>query len=328
MTTQSMLARITSTTDKPRNLTWIIFGEPKVGKTTLAATFPRPLLVDIEGGAAFIECPQFPLRSITGCTAHEALQKLYAELRDTAERTFYTIIFDTIDELWNVLARPYKKDGKLPLSQYQPLYDTFLGIVDAFRSLGMDVVFTSHVKHDTDEDGRATATDIKLPGQLQAMLTAKVDEIIYLTVTRRKIDEAGEDAEGNRRQARIAVCQPVDHPKLGTIRAGDRSGRLPETIIDPTYEALSAAKVWRAGLFDGMGDLQPEPETPPETPTFDTSKCEEYIMPEGKHKGKPLSEVPLDALAKARSYYAGKPEFAELLANIAAVFACLEPEVA
>ena len=250
-----MLSRVTSATEKPRNLTWIIFGEPKVGKTTLAASFPNPLLVDIEGGAAFINCPQFPLRQVSTCTAHEALQKLYTEIRD-GDHQFDTIIFDTIDELWNVLAKPYKKDGKLPLSQYQPLYDTFLSLVDAFRSLGMDVVFTSHVKHDTDENGLATSTDIKLPGQLQAMVTAKVDEIIYLTVIRRKIDEAGEDAEGNRRQARIAVCQPVDHPKLGTVRAGDRSGRLPETIIDPTYDLLKIAKTPKPGLFDGMGDAK------------------------------------------------------------------------
>jgi len=257
VTTESMLGKITMQADKPRNLTWIIFGEPKVGKTTLAASFPEPLLIDIEGGAAFIDCKQFPLRSVLGkLTAREALGKLFTELRDMPDRPYKTIIFDTLDELWNVLARPYKKDGKLPLSQYQQLYDTFLGIVDEFRGLGLDVVFTSHVKHESDEDGRTVATDIKLPGQLQAMITAKVDEILYLAVARRKVDETGEDNAANTRQARILVCKPMEHPKLGAIRAGDRSGQLPETITDPTYTDLSAAKNFKPGLFDGLGDPQ------------------------------------------------------------------------
>lgn len=252
----SMLDKVQQTGDDPRVLTWIIFGEPKVGKTTLAATFPSPLLIDIEGGSAFVRVPQFPLRSLIAKekTAHAMLQELYAELRNSNE--YKTIIFDTLDELWNVLAKPYKKDGKLPLSQYQPLYETVLSLVDGYRALGLDVVFTSHVKHESDDDGKPVATDIKLPGQLQAMLSAKADEILYLTVERKKKDEGGEDSKANTRQARVLVCKPTDHPKLGTIRAGDRSGQLPDIIVDPTYADLSVAKNFVPGLFDGMGDMQ------------------------------------------------------------------------
>lgn len=248
--------------EKP--LLWIIFGPPKVGKTTLAASFPSPLLVDIEGGTGFIRVPQFPLREMIAAgrgTAHKLLADLYKELRD-GTHGYKTVIFDTADELWEALARPRKKAGKLPLAEYQELYEQFLGILESFRALGLDIVLTAHAKNETDEDGRIISTDVKLPGQLQGRVTGKVDEIMYMQVKR------AEDAAGTERgiQQRIVVCQPFDHPKYGQIRAGDRSGQLPPTITNPTFDALKPAKTFKAGLFDGVGEVQdarPEPQVSP-----------------------------------------------------------------
>ena len=243
-------------TEKP--LLWLIFGPPKVGKTTLAASFPSPLLVDIEGGTGFIRVPQFPLREKVansgGTTAHAILGQLYKELR-AGDHGFKSVIFDTADELWDMLAKPRKKAGKLPLSEYQELYDQFLGILESFRALGLDIVLTAHVKSETDEDGRIIATDVKLPGSLQGRVTGKVDEILYLTMKR------SEDAQGTERgvQNRVLVCQPTDHPKYGQIRAGDRSGRLPAIITNPKFADLSVAKTFAPGLFDGRGDVQDVP---------------------------------------------------------------------
>lgn len=253
-------------TEKP--LLWLIFGPPKVGKTTLAASFPSPLLVDIEGGTGFIRVPQFPLRDKVangGGTAYQILGALYKELR-AGDHGFKTVIFDTADELWESLARPRKKAGKLPLADYQELYEQFLGILESFRALGLDIVLTAHVKSETDEDGRIIATDVKLPGQLQGKVTGKVDEILYLTMKRT------EDASGSERgvQNRVLVCQPTDHPKYGQIRAGDRSGRLPAHILNPTFKELAVAKTFAPGLFDGKGDVQdvrPVAE-PQESPAF------------------------------------------------------------
>lgn len=259
----SILSEIVTPDKKPTALSWIIFGEPKVGKTTLACTFPKPLLIDIEGGTAFIGVPQFPLKKMVseGRNAREVLGELYKALKEGHE--FETVVFDTADELWNVLARPHKKNGKLPLGEYQPLYETFEQLIESFKGLGIDVVMTSHTKHDTDEDGVVASTDIQLPGKLAAQIAGKVDEILYLTVKRTKIDEQGEDNPGNTRQARYLVCQPTHHPKLGLIKAGDRSGQLPAYIVDPDYGKLSVAKsAVPRGLFDGMGDFVDEPDLP------------------------------------------------------------------
>lgn len=258
----NILENVMTPTDHPKNLSWIIFGEPKVGKTTLACDFPSPLLIDIEGGTSFLQVPQFPLKKMVGegKDARKVLAELFTELSTNPEHGFETIILDTADELWEMLARPHKKNGKLPIGEYQGLYETFEGIIEKFKSLGMDVVMTSHLKHDSDEDGVISSTDIQLPGKLASKVSGKVDEILYLTVKRVKLNEQDEDSPENTRQARYLVCQPMHHPKLGLIKAGDRSAQLPPYIVDPTFEKLSVAKTFKPGLFDGKGDVQDNPK--------------------------------------------------------------------
>jgi hypothetical protein len=146
------------------------------------------------------------------------------------------------------------------------------------------------------------ATDVKLPGSLQGRVTGKVDEILYLTMKR------SEDAQGSERgiQNRVLVCQPTDHPKYGQIRAGDRSGQLPAHIVNPTFNDLKVAKIFKPGLFDGKGDVQdarpahpaPEPQASPEfTPDpepaaeFDTEMDELFGATKAPRTGKAAKAV-------------------------------------
>jgi len=40
----------------PEQATWLVYGPPKCGKTTSAATWPEPLIIECEpGGADYIE---------------------------------------------------------------------------------------------------------------------------------------------------------------------------------------------------------------------------------------------------------------------------------
>jgi len=247
---------------KPSSLSWIIFGKPKTGKTTLACQWPDPLLVDIEGGTAFVAVPQFPLKRLVseGGNCLVILRSLYTSLQKNPGK-FKTVIFDTADELFKMIASPYKKDGIIPLKAYQQIYEGFTGIIESFKALGIDVVLTAHEKQIIDEDsGAITETTVALSGKLAADTGGRVDEIIYLTIKQVPI-EGTDPNEKQMRQARYAVCQPTAHARLGLIMAGDRSGVLPAHIVDPTYEKLSIAKGSTPrglGLFDGLGDLVPE----------------------------------------------------------------------
>lgn len=255
----NVLESITTPESRPSALSWLIYGKPKVGKTTLACQFPQPLLIDIEGGTAFMRVAQFPLKALAadGKKPLELLRDLYKALKDSPG-SYRTVIFDTADELFKIIAAPHKQNGVIPLKAYQIIYEQFTGIIESYKALGIDVVLTAHEKQITDEDGGGIIqTTVALPGQLADNTGGRVDEIIYLTVKSVPVEGTEE-----LRQSRYAICQPTAHKSLGIINAGDRSGVLPPYIIDPTYDDLAAAKsATPRGLFDGMGDPREETAT-------------------------------------------------------------------
>lgn len=69
----------------------VIYGTPGIGKTTFAATFPRPILIRFEDGAAALDIPTFP--------------KLFRDLKDLnkamqtlkGKHDFQTVIIDSLD---------------------------------------------------------------------------------------------------------------------------------------------------------------------------------------------------------------------------------------
>lgn len=269
-----------------RALEWIIFGDPKVGKTTLACSFPDPILIDIEDGAAFQTVPQFSVKNAMReykMNAFDVLMELSKKIGE-GER-FKTVVFDTLDELWNIIAHPHKQNGVLPIKSYQLLYDQYRQILKAFKVNNRDVVSTAHVKHEKNEDGIIISTDIDLPGKLQGQITGHVDEILYMTVSRRKIDQNGDNGDKNYKQVRVVVCTPTQHRDLGLIQAGDRSGRLPDYIENPSYNDLAIAKMpfEPTALFDGAGDSinneEPEPPKPVKPETKPTSKGDANAEP-------------------------------------------------
>lgn len=70
----------------------ILFGLAGVGKTSLAATASRPLIIDFEGGSNFLDVDR------TTVLAHtEDLYKYGVELIVTKEREYDTIIIDSAD---------------------------------------------------------------------------------------------------------------------------------------------------------------------------------------------------------------------------------------
>lgn len=70
----------------------VVYGVPGVGKTTFAATWPKPILLRTEDGAAALDIPTFP-RLIT--TMDELSLALNALLRE--DHDFKTVIIDSLD---------------------------------------------------------------------------------------------------------------------------------------------------------------------------------------------------------------------------------------
>ncbi|MDR1946420.1 MAG: ATP-binding protein [Desulfovibrio sp.] len=87
----------------------VIYGTPGIGKTTFAGTFPDPILVRFEDGAAALDIPTFP-QLVTGVTQ---LNMIFAALK--GQHSYKSVIFDSLDWLepltWAYLCDKEKVDN-------------------------------------------------------------------------------------------------------------------------------------------------------------------------------------------------------------------------
>lgn len=123
------------------------------------------------------------------------------------------------------------------------------------------------------------------------------------------------DGNGQTRGRGVAMCSNGERTKksfdsyavmsMAQTRAVGKAYRLAIGWILRTagYEATPAEEM------DGVAVSEPPKAAVPEEP-------QDFIMPDGKYKGKPLSEVPIDTLNKARDYYAQKGGYDALVAAI------------
>jgi len=105
----------------PERATWLIYGPPKAGKTTAAATWPEPLIIECEpGGADFVkayiqEIDSFSTDKEPGwAKALAQLREVYRDLQRKLRQgkfKYQTIVLDTIDmiSMWKEqeVARKY-----------------------------------------------------------------------------------------------------------------------------------------------------------------------------------------------------------------------------
>lgn len=89
--------KIKRKTDNPKNL--IMFGLPKVGKTTLLSMLPKCLIIDFEDGTDYVESYAVKISN------YKQLFALAKELKETPGQ-FEFIAFDTTTALEDV-ALPY-----------------------------------------------------------------------------------------------------------------------------------------------------------------------------------------------------------------------------
>ena len=85
----------------------VLFGQPKVGKTSFAAGAPDPIIIQTEDGSAGINVPKVPN---TPCETWEELMQCFrAVLKDDHDRK--TLILDTLDRAESLAAAHVLKEN-------------------------------------------------------------------------------------------------------------------------------------------------------------------------------------------------------------------------
>ena len=183
-----------------KNLVMLVYGSPGDGKTTLAISAPKPVLLDMDGGVgrtlAAHRCPVVqglngkplpwaadPANRVNGEDEPSVLGAL-AEIRALP---FETIVVDTVGKLLDALSDTImrtnpamrQRDGSLSLKGYGARKRMFKDFVSQCLAMGKNVVFIAHAQESKVGD------DIKVSpiigGSSETDLMTEIDLAGYLT---------------------------------------------------------------------------------------------------------------------------------------------------
>jgi hypothetical protein len=208
---------------------FLLYGEPKTGKTTAAAQFPNPLVLSVlsESGTGEIEAPIIDIE--TPADLLDVVKWLRAE-----PHRYETIILDglstfVLDEITRHPARDYRRSVKEATA-------VLLSALHPFLSLPTIRVLTAHAKRETEEleIERKTLSKVSvfadLPPRLRLFVEGRVDAFGYCYAT------------GNgHSKVWWTPFNSDDPPKPRSIAAGNRLG-LPRST-ELSFEAIHAAIV-------------------------------------------------------------------------------------
>ncbi len=193
----------TSIRRDPRML--LIYGPPKIGKTTMLAQLQtiapnRNLIVETDPrGAELVSCLSLQVNSMAELTT--VIETIKAQSKTTGKRPYDFIAFDTIDKIeeWAEIeaTAAYKKSSigcnftgasvlELPKGGgYLHLRRIFTEMLYRTFNLADNIIFVSHIRDKMIESvagkGDVSAKDLDLTGKIKSIVCSMVDGIGYVS---------------------------------------------------------------------------------------------------------------------------------------------------
>lgn len=182
-------AKVPAETQDPKNL--ILFGLPKVGKTTILSTLENNLILDFENGSTYVDALKVKVSSL------KELKEVIKAIKDAGKPYTY-ITIDTITALEEMT-----KDTALKMWQNSPQFTTKYEIkdvtqipngagysfwrqaletvIDLIASTAPNLIICGHVKDTALSEGLdGSVKDLDLVGKTKRVLSAKSDAIGFV----------------------------------------------------------------------------------------------------------------------------------------------------
>lgn len=161
----------------------LVYGEPGIGKSTLALSSPQPVLFDFDGGISRVnkahQCPTLQVHSWDEALA--ALDEL-----EKGETPCKTIVIDTAGKMLDFMSeyimrnnpKMKMRDGSLALKGYGQRKVMFTNLIKRISLMGKNVVFVAHEKEDKDGETRRVRPDMS--GSSLGDLIKELDLVGYM----------------------------------------------------------------------------------------------------------------------------------------------------
>lgn len=265
----SLLSRIQSVQEMPRKgIILSVYGRAGTGKTTLACTFPKPLLIigseDGTGSVRDVEGIDFILVE----TSSEVDQLIgyvpTGHMRDVSRKDnfgggYKTVVLDTVGGLQDLVLKEVLGLDSVPLqgSWGMANQETWGAVSSQVKEIladlislsarGINIVIVAHEKNFTDSGSHS---DVMLPYVNVAVqpatrdwLNGKCDYIgqMYIReqVRKERIEEGGQSMIIDTKTGRSEFCLRVkQHPIFMTRFRCPKGTKLPDAIVDPDYNKI------------------------------------------------------------------------------------------
>jgi len=254
----SIFSQVTSVGDVPdRGIKLNLYGRNGTGKTTLACTFPKPLLlVGFEDGTRSVRRVEGVDFIYLKSTEH------IRELTEGAvEQGYKTLVLDTATSLQDlILCEIMKWDdqpvqmsfGTVSRNQYRQRAEKTKEILRLFLELPINVIVLAQEKNHTNLDEESSDSDVIAPfiaSALGASTTGWLQDccdFICQTFTRersevKKTKVGDKEISTSVKTGQIEFCLRTQrgNPTYAAKIRADRNENIPDFIVDPTYEKLA-----------------------------------------------------------------------------------------
>lgn len=213
----------TKTQPKPglADLTVLVYGQTKIGKTTFCSQAESALFLATEPGLNALDVYQVPIQS------WDDLLNVCAEVVE-GKHPFKTIIIDTIDNAYkfctDYILRKFKVEHESDLAYgkgYAIVNNEFQRVVTKLAFLPYGLFLISHAKEIEVETrtGKYTRILPTLPDKARKIVLGMADMVLFCDL------EVADGEGGETVTRRVIRTKPSLY-----YEAGDRTGRLPEAI--------------------------------------------------------------------------------------------------
>jgi hypothetical protein len=201
----------------------LVFGDPKVGKTTLLAGMPNALVLDTENGTGFVDVFVIPTPDAAS---------FFAAVKEVTEKPhqFSPICIDTLDSVVRFCsAEVCKQNGVKDLADlpygkgFTQLTSGLTVTLNRLASLNGGLWLTTHVKEveiELPDGGKAVRAEPSLSNSAARVVLAFCDFVFYMHA----VDGPATGGSAP------SVTRAIETKPSRRWIAGDRTGRLPAQL--------------------------------------------------------------------------------------------------